>query len=540
MMPVRWFLLALVFFVVACSQPDTPSKPAGSRGASPAYGDAIVEGTIGEASTLIPVLASDAASHAVAGQIYNGLVKYDKDLNIVGDLAESFDIAKDGLTITFHLRRGVKWHDGAPFTARDVLYTYRVVIDPKTPTAYAEDFKQVKQIIAPDAYTVVVTYATPFAPALASWGSAILPSHLLEGQDITKSPLARKPVGTGPYCFKEWVAGQKIVLESNHAYFEGRPWIDRYIYRIIPDTSTMYMELKAGAVDMMGLTPVQFARQTTNARFTSRFNKYRYPSSGYVYMGYNLRHPLFTDKRVRQALTAAVNKEELIHGVLFGMGQKAVGPIVPGRWAYNPNVKDIPYDPKHATDLLAQAGWREKNSDGILVKDGKPFSFTILTNQGNQQRLLTAQIIQQRLRFVGIDVKIRIVEWATFLKEFVDKGNFEVVMLGWNTSQDPDMYDVWHSSKTNPGELNFIGFKNAEVDRLLVEGRSTFDIEKRKKAYFRIQEILADEQPYTFLYVPDALPVVSSRIRGVEPAPAGIGYNQIKWYVPKNEQVYAP
>lgn len=538
MRPARWFVLALVALAAACSQPAPQPKQVGSKDISPAYGDAIVEGTIGEASTLIPVLASDAASLAVAGQIYNGLVKYDKDLNIVGDLAESFDIARDGLTITFHLRRGVKWHDNAPFTARDVLYTYRVVIDPKTPTAYAEDFKQVKSITAPDDYTVRVTYGAPYAPALASWGAAILPAHLLEGQDITKSPLARKPVGTGPYRFKEWVAGQKVVLESNHDYFEGRPWIDRYIYRIIPDTSTMYMELKAGAVDLMNLTPVQFARQTTSTRFTARFNKYRYPSSGYVYMGYNLRHPLFTDKRVRQALTAAINKEELIHGVLFGMGQKAVGPIIPGRWAYNPHVKDIAYDPRHAAELLAQAGWREKNSDGILVKDGKPFSFTILTNQGNQQRLLTAQIVQQRLRFVGIDVRIRVVEWATFLKEFVDKGNFQVVMLGWNTSQDPDMYDIWHSSKTNPGELNFIGYKNAEVDRLLVEGRSTFDIEKRKKAYFRIQDILADEQPYTFLYVPDALPVVSSRIRGVKPAPAGIGYNQIHWYVPKAEQVY--
>jgi len=525
--------------LTACSSGDqTVTPPPRSSSSTPVTGDAIVEGTIGEASTLIPVLASDSSSHAVAGQIYNGLIKYDKDLRIVGDLAQSFDISPDGLTITFHLRKGVTWHDGAPFTARDVLYTYRVTIDPKTPTAYAEDFKQVKSISAPDDHTVRVTYAKPFAPALASWSSALLPAHLLEGQDITRSPLARKPVGTGPYRFKEWITGQKIVLEYNPDYFEGRPYLDRYIYRIIPDTSTMYMEMKAGAIDLMSLTPVQYARQTTSQQFTSRFNKFRYPSSGYLYMGYNLRHPLFGDKRIRQAITAAIDKEELIHGVLFGMGQKAHGPIVPGRWAYNPDVRDIGYDPKHAADLLAQAGWREKNADGILVKAGKPFQFTILTNQGNQQRLLSAQIIQQRLKFVGIDVKIRIVEWATFLKEYIDKGKFEVVMLAWNISQDPDMYDVWHSSKTNPGELNFIGFKNAEVDRLLVEGRSTFDIEKRKRAYFRIQEILAEEQPYTFLYVPDALPVVSARIRGVEVAPAGIGHNQIKWYVPKNEQVY--
>jgi peptide/nickel transport system substrate-binding protein len=532
------FLMAACI-LAACSSGDQKGAPVPvAASLAPVTGDAIVEGTIGEASTLIPILATDSSSHAVAGQIYNGLVKYDKNLVIVGDLAESFDIATDGLTITFHLRHGVTWHDGAPFTSRDVLYTYHVIIDPKTPTAYAEDFKQVKSLVAPDAYTVKVTYAAPFAPALASWGTTILPAHLLEGKDITKSPLARQPVGTGPYKFKEWVAGQKIVLQYNPDYFEGRPYIDRYIYRIIPDTSTMYMELKAGTIDTMTLTPVQYARQTTNERFTRQFNKFRYPSSSYVYMGYNLRHPLFKDRRIRQAMTAAIDKNELIQGVLFGMGQKSVGPIAPGRWAYNPNVRDIEYDPQHAAGLLAQAGWREKNSDGILVKDGKPFKFTILTNQGNQQRLLTAQIIQQRLRFIGIDVKIRIVEWASFIKEFVNKGNFEVVLLGWTTSPDPDMYDVWHSSKTNPGELNFTGFKNDEVDRLLVEGRSTFDIEKRKKAYFRIQEIMAEEQPYTFLYVPDALPTVSARIRGVEPAPIGIGYNQIKWFVPKNEQVY--
>jgi peptide/nickel transport system substrate-binding protein len=240
---------------------------------------------------------------------------------------------------------------------------------------------------------------------------------------------------------------------------------------------------------------------------------------------------------VRRALTAAINKDELIQGVLFGMGQKSHGPIVPGRWAYNPSVKDVPFDIELSKKLLAESGWKPGH-DGILQKDGRVFSFTILTNHDNQQRLMTAQIIQQRLRQVGIDVKIRVVEWATFLNNFIDKGNFEAVMLAWGTGQDPDMYDVWHSTKTKPKELNFVGFANAEVDRLLEEGRSTFDIEKRKKAYFRIQEILAEEQPYTFLYVPDALPVVSARIRGVEPAPAGIGHNQIRWYVPESEQLY--
>jgi peptide/nickel transport system substrate-binding protein len=504
----------------------------------PAYGDSLVEGSIGEPSNLIPILSSDSASHDVAALVYNRLLKYDKDINLTGDLAESWQVSPDGLTITFRLRKGVKWHDGAGFTSRDVLYTYRVTIDPKTPTPYAEDFKQIKKAEAPDPYTFRVTYEKPFSPALSSWTAAyILPAHLLEGKDITRTPLSRKPVGTGPYRFKDWAAGQKLSLESFHEYFEGRPFIDRYVYRIIPDTSTMYMELKAGGLDIMPLTSVQYKRQTGTPEFLARFNKYRYADFSYVYLGYNLQNPLFSDKRVRQAITSAINKDEIVQGALLGMGQIAHGPYKPGTWAYNPGVKDLGYNPEKARTLLAEAGWK-RGSDGMLVKDGRPFRFTVLTNQGNEQRLKTAQIIQQRLRAVGIDVKIRVLEWSSFITHFIDKRNFEAVILAWTITPDPDIFDVWHSSKTGPKELNFIGFRNAEVDRLIEEGRRTFDEEKRKRCYYRIQEILAEEQPLTFLYVPDALPAVSARFRGIQPAPAGISYNFIHWYAPKEEQVY--
>lgn len=531
-------ILLLALFLLAAACDNHEARPLSIKPpAPPAYGDTLVEGTIGEPSTLIPVLASDSASHSVASQIYNGLVKYDKNLNLVGDLARSWEVSRDGLVITFHLRQGVKWHDGHEFTSRDVMYTYRTMINPKTPTSYAEDFLQVRSATAPDKYTFRVTYAKPFAPSLASWGINILPSHLLDGKDITKSELARKPVGTGPYRFHEWVPGQRVVLVSNHDYFEGRPYIDRCMYRIIPDTSTMYMELKSGGLDMMTLTPVQYQRQTNSVEFLSRFNKYRYPVPSYAYMGYNLTNPIFSDKRVRQAITCAINKDELVHGVLFGLGQTCHVPFQPGTWAHNPEIRPFPYDPGRALRLLAEAGWSERNSAGILVKDGKPFQFTIITNQGNEQRIKSAQIIQYRLKKIGIDVKIRVLEWSSMLTNYIDKKNFDVVLMGWSLSQDPDQYDIWHSSKTGVKELNFISYRNREVDRLLEEGRGTFDRDKRRAAYFRMQEIIAEEQPYTFLYVPDALPVVSSRFRGIEPAPAGIGHNFIKWYVPLNEQL---
>lgn len=535
----RCFTLLLAALVLAgCSQDaPEPRQQVPGKGGPPAYGDALVTGSIGEPSNLIPILSTDSSSSDISGLVYNGLVRYDKNLNLEGDLAKSWQVSPDGLTITFHLRRGVKWHDGREFTSRDVLYTYRVIIDPKTPTAYSEDFKQVQSAQAIDPYTFRVSYAKPFAPALASWGTPVLPAHLLEGKDITKSPLSRSPIGTGPFIFKEWVAGQKVTLESNPNYYEGAPYLARYVYRIIPDNSTMYMELKAGGVDMMGLSPVQYQRQTNTREFLARFNKFRYPSSGYTYLGYNLRLPLFQDRRVRQAITCAINKEEIVQGVLLGMGRIAHGPFKPGTWAYKAQVASPGYDPARAAALLKEAGYR-MGADGILAKDGKPLSFTIMTNQGNDQRLKAAQIMQRRLKRVGIDVKIRVMEWSSFISNFIDKGRFEAVLLAWSLSPDPDQYDIWHSSKTGPKELNFIQFKNAEVDRLLEEGRGTFDMKKRRACYYRIQDILAREQPYTFLYVPDALPAVSSRLRGIEPAPAGISHNLIKWYVPKPEQVY--
>jgi peptide/nickel transport system substrate-binding protein len=361
----------------------------------------------------------------------------------------------------------------------------------------------------------------------------MIPKHLLDGKDINTDQFNRHPIGTGPYKFKEWIAGQKIVLEANDDYFEGRPNIDQFIYRIIPDSSTMFQELLSGGVDMMGLTPLQYLRKSETRRIRENYRKFRYPSNAFTYMGYNLTNRLFTDVRVRQALSYAINRQSIIDGILLGLGKPCTGPFSYVSWAYNPMAKSYDYNPELASRMLAEEGWKDRNSDGILEKDGKPFRFTILTNQGNNERIRTAEIIQQNLKAVGIDVSIRVMEWQAFLEQ-IDKHSFDAIILGWNMSRDPDLYDIWHSSKTKKGEYNFIGYKNTEVDRLLVEGRRTFDIEKRKKIYYRIHEILAEEQPYAFLYVPDALPIVHKRIKGIEPAPLGIMYNFIKWYVPKD------
>lgn len=528
-------LLVLILLLFACRK-ETDATRFEEQG-KPAYGDTLIISSIGEASNLIPILASDSASHDVANYIYNGLVKYDKNLNIVGDLAESWDFSPDKLSITFHLKKNVRWHDGKPFTARDVLYTYKVIVDPKTPTPYSGDFLMVKRVEMIDDRTFRATYAEPFAPALISWSAAILPGHLLEGKDITASPLSRHPIGTGPYRFKEWIAGDRIVLTANDDYFEGRPYISKYVARVIPDPATMFLELKSNGIDMASLTPLQYVKQTEYAKFNRQFNKFKYLSFSYVYLGYNLKHPFFRDKRVRQAITYAIDKQEIVDGILLGQGVTAEGPYKPDMWAFNPNIKKYPFNPEKARILLGQAGF-VKRSDGRLWKDGKPFEFTILCNQGNDVRIHCAELIQQRLAALGIGVKIRVIEWASFVNQYIDKRNYEAVILGWTIAQDPDIFDIWHSSKQKPKELNFMGFENREVDELLVRARRTFDQEERKRYYWKIQDILAEEQPYTFLFIPYTTLAVHKRIKGIKPAPAGIGYNFKDWYVPEGQQRY--
>jgi peptide/nickel transport system substrate-binding protein len=539
---VRFILIALMFLLSACEQQQAV-VPAEGEAAKPVHGDTFIEASIGEPNNLLPVLSSDSASSDINRLVYNGLVRYDKNLQLEGELAESWEISEDQLTITFHLRKNVTWHDGAPFTSADVFFTYQMYINPDVPTSYAEDFLQVASAEAPDPYTFRVTYKKPYAPALESWGTAIHPKHLLENEvnskSITKSPLARSPIGTGPYKFFKWDAGEKVELLANPDYFEGQPYIHRVVYRVIPDTSTQFLELQSGGLDFMGLTPIQYKTQTDTPAFVRNFNKYRYLSFSYTYLGYNLTKPLFQDQRVRQAITYAINKQELIDGVLLGLGQAATGPYKPDTWVYNSKVKRYDFDPGKSRALLAEVGWTDSDGDGILDRGGEKLAFTIVTNQGNDLRSKTAEIIQRRLKEVGIVVEIRVVEWATFLKEFIFTGNFDTTILGWSGGPEPDQYNIWHSSKTAPRELNFVKFKNQEVDDLLEKGRRTFDRTERKQIYDRFQEILAEEQPYTFLYVGEALPAVAKRFRGIEPSPAGITYNFIKWWVPKSEQKYS-
>jgi peptide/nickel transport system substrate-binding protein len=480
--------------------------------------------------------------------VFSGLLRYNEKLELEPSLAEKWKVSKDGKTIIYNLRKGVKFHDGVEFTASDVQFTYKVYSDPTVNTPEGSLYQDIKYVEIIDTYTVKVVYKKVFAPALSSTFGNILPKHLLEGKDINKDPFDRHPIGTGPYRFVEWKTDQKIVLEANPDYWEGKPHIKRYVMRIIPDESTEFLELLNGGVDSLGawgrggLTPEQYSRQIDTPKFKNYYNVYKTDDLAYVYIGWNLLNPLFQDKRVRQALTMAIDRQSVIENVLYGLGSVCTGPFPLHSWANNPTVKALPHDIEKAKKLLKSAGWTP-GKDGMLHKriNGKdtPFRFTLMTNQGNSKREKIATITQQQLKQVGIQMDIRVVEWTTFLSQYVNKKKFDAIITGWTLTPDPDCYQIWHSSQTkDEHQFNFISYKNRTLDGLLVAGRQTLDQSKRQAIYRRIHSILHEEQPCTFLYIPNALPAIHKRFKGYTVNPNGVMTHPEKWYVPAAQQKY--
>ncbi len=533
----------LLCFVIAGCSDSTSSSTVNQKDFNkiypPANGGTMIDAMTGEPSGLIAMIAGESAASAIASNIFNSLLKYDRNLDLTGELAESWEISKDKKTITFHLKPGLKWADNQPLTSEDVLFTWQKVTDENTRTPYGSDFKLVVKAETPDPSTFKVTYDAPYAPALDTWaGLHILPKHLLKDQDINTTAFSRKPVGSHYYQLASWKNGQYLKLTRNPNATQGQARIDSLLSRIIPDKAAQFLELSADNIDSMGLNPIQYARIfPARPELNKNIALYKELGNNYTYLGFNLKRKPFDDIRVRQAINYAIDKQEIIDGVLLGLGEPVASPYKPGtRWS-NPALKSYPYDPAKAKALLKEAGFIDSDGDGILEKDGKPFAFEILTNQ-NKEREMTGVLIQRRLREIGIDANIRVLEWASFLGRFIKPKEFDVVVLGWSLSLDPDQYSIWHSSQQAPGQFNFISYSNPRVDKLLEAGRLELDPDKRMKIYHEFSKILLEDSPIVYLSAGYGLSAIHKRVQGISnPAPpAGIGYNTYEWYIPK---VYA-
>ncbi len=425
--------------------------------------------------------------------------------------------------IIFHLRKGVKFHDGHEFDAGDVRFTYQAIMNPRNLSPRIPDYEPVKRLEIIDNYTVKIVYKRLYSPAFSTWGMQMLPEHLLNAEALKReaeskgaepdkftlrdSDFNRHPVGTGPFVFRQWKSDQYIVLDRNEEYWEGAPNYKHFTYRVVPDLLTQEMEFYGGAIDNYGVQPHQVAR----LKGDPAYQNFSGLSFGYSYIGYNIRRELFRDKNVRKALGMAIDTDKIIHYVMYNQAERITGPFVKQTDYYNKSILPLPYDPEESLKLLNKAGWK-RNSNGWLERDGKRFAFTLITNGGNDIRKSILTIAQDSWKKIGIDVKTDIVEWSVFIGKHVNTGNFDALILGWSMGIDPDLYQIWHSSQTGQNQLNFVGFKNKEADDLIIKIRQEYDYDKQVEYCHQLHRIIADEQPYTFLYVGKWTAVLDKKI----------------------------
>jgi len=425
--------------------------------------------------------------------------------------------------VLFHLRPNVRFHDGHVFDARDVQFTYEAIMDPGNLSPRVPDYEPVKEVEVVDPLTVRVKYKRLYSPALGTWGMGILPEHLLNNKALKEEALGfgkdpeafsmrqsgfnRHPIGCGPFVFGEWKSDQYILLDRFEDYWEGAPNYEHYTYRIVPNPLTQEMEFYAGTIDSYGVQPHQVERLKHDPQYQS----FSGLSFGYTYIGYNMRREPFSDPRVRRALGMAIDADKIIKHVLYGQGERITGPFVKQTDYYDHQIAPLPYDPEGALELLKEAGWMP-NQEGWLEKDGRKLEFTLITNNGNELRKAVLTTAQDAWRQIGVDVRTDLLEWAVFIQERVNKNDFDALVLGWSMGIDPDLYQIWHSSQTHPHQLNFVAFKNEEADDLIIKIRQEYDHHKQAAFCHRLHEIIAEEQPYTFLYVGKWTAVLDKRI----------------------------
>ena len=476
-------------------------------------------------------------------------------------MAESWTISPDKLSYTITLKKGILWHDftdpvngkkwkNKEVTAEDFKFYLDVIRNPKTNCGPSRVYyKDVEKIEIINKYKFKVIWKVRyFLSKSLTLEMNPLPRHLYHAYPGEFDPKKfnddhkrnRVIVGCGPYRFLRWDKNKRVVFVRFEKYF-GKKYgimvpLKYRVYEIIKHPNTRFQAFISGKLDQLGLNAEQWIKRTNTAIFKKggKIKKMKYLARGYSYIGYNLKNPLFKDKRVRRALTHLVDRKRILKDVFHDLGQIVTGPFFYNSPSYDKSIKAYAFDIKKAKKILAQAGWQDSDGDGILDKDGKKFTFTFMQVSGSVDQQKVISLIKEDMEKAGIDMRIQVIEWAVYIQRLEQK-SFDVCSLSWRMGYEGDPYQVWHSSQADKlHSSNHIGFKNAEADRLIIEIRRTFDPEKRAKLCHEFQKILHEEQPYTFLFARYNLIVQSNRYRNVKVFPLGLD-TEIMW-TPKNKQ----
>jgi peptide/nickel transport system substrate-binding protein len=504
-------------------------------------GGHLTEGSVSDIQTFNPILQKDTASGRIIALVFDGLVNVDPDtLQPVPCLATKWDAAADGKAYTFTLKQGVKWHDGQPFTADDVKFSYDLYMNPASGTSRAGTLNQhIATVDVKDPQTVVFTLKDVIAPFMVTdviYG--IIPKHILGSvapADIKSNEFSTgKPVGTGPFKLKEYQQGDHVTLVANPDYHRGAPALDQYVYKYTKDSTALYQQVKTGEVDFFQLLDPQFF---DDAKKQTNFNTVPYDTFSFQFYGYNLdfaggkANPIFQDVNVRQALMFAVDRKGIVDKIRNGQSTVAQGTMPVLSWAYAPDKITVKYDynTDKANQLLDSAGWK-KGSDGIRAKDGKRLSFSMYAQGGNQTAVGYMNVFQQNWQDIGVEMKPIYEEFSQFVTRLTQSFDFEAFLVGFSWGVDPDQQTMWDSKQHGPG-FNLYDYSNPKVDALLDQGLHTLDQEKRKQIYTDMQNLVLADAPALVTDFPKSISTVNKRVKNLIPNAVNIPINANQWYV---------
>ncbi len=538
-MKVKWTLLLIISLVVTVgvsSQAMAVSKDDGRPD-----GGMLNYGEYGRPATLDPITSNDMISLRISELVFNGLVGINEKQEIVPELASRWDVADGGGTYTFYLREGVTWHprDGEEpraFTADDVIFTYNIMMHPKTITPLKVRYEFIESIEKLDDLTVSFKLKRPILNALAKFSFKIIPSHgPANSSFLTRSdPFVHKPIGTGPFMIKSITSDREVVLVANDSYFRGRPHIDRFVSKPFADQNIMSQALMFNAIDMIVLVNPRSLPEIQGDR---RYVLQPYNALSYSFFGYNLRNPLLADKRVRQAISHAVNRQEMLDSFFNGQGTIISGPFAPGSWAYNLDVLPAKYDPGKARALLEEAGF-SMGPDSIMERDGDQLSLTLKVPIEKESEAVKRVVLafKSYLKKVGVDIRVEFKEWLSWKEDVFLDHDMDIIFASWVFDDSADISSLFHSSEIGPWKNNFGGYSNPVVDSLIVESKLTLDHEKRRTIYRKLHELLADESPYTFLWTLTNYAAYHKKVRHMAIHPYKFFSFADDWYIPREDQ----
>ena len=516
--PFRHLCLWIAFVPVMC----LAGISYGTEKTDDRYGGTVVIGNCSKPGIINPILTTGTISIGLLDLVFNKLVKINQEWEIEPDLVESWEVSPDGLIWTFHLRENVRFHDGTECTAEDVKFIYDMIMAPEVGSKLLSRLPPIEQLEVLDRYTVKVVLKEPYAPFLYFMRHSIAPKHLLENVDLQKTEFNRCPVGTGPFRLSEWTADDRITFVANEEYFDGRPYLDKVVVATYPDRPTLWAQMMKERVDVV---PQLLVEDVSIVEADPAFEV----------LVYNLQDPLFADVRIRQAISYALNREDLIKIALLDYGKACAGPFYPNSWASNPGIEPYRYVPAKAAQLLAEVGWEDTDGDGFLERGGQEFKFVLLVPEGDPIRERAAKAMRLQLEEIGLKMEVDLRDLSAMLEEYLPDRTFQAALSTFTYGIDPDVASrVWHSGKI--GRYNYSSYQNREVDQLFHLGRRTLDRGKRQKIYHRIHELIVQDCPAAFLLTEYAFAAIAARIEGAENiSTMGILLSIKDWYVPRDE-----